>query len=905
MAIQLREHQNKALRLADESWAAGKTNVCLVLPTGAGKCHGVDTPILMFDGTVKMVQDVKVGDQLMGADSTSRDVLALANGSEMLYRVTPTKGDSYVVNESHILSLKQTGLKSNPKYKCQEGKGDIKNISIKDYLASSKNFKHTHKGWRTGVDFETKDLPELLPPYLLGLWLGDGTTNDTAITSADVEIVDYVTNYANDNGFSLRVVDHPDNASNTYYITNGSKRNSGLKHTMRNYGLIGDKHIPIDYKTGDEQQRLELLAGLLDSDGHYDGKSYDVVFKVEQLANDLAYLARSLGLAAYVKPCVKKCYNTEVTGDYHRISISGDFTRIPTRLKRNVFVPRKQKKSVLVTGIKVEPIGVGEYFGFNISGDHLYLLGDFTVTHNTLIMAEFARREQYTPGITVLFAHRDVLLGQISDALCLLGVRHAFLASKPTVNNICNSNLEKHGDSFRDDTAKVIVISVDTYLARTKKGQTEALSALVTLWMMDETHHMLVDNKWGTCVENFVNARGIGMTATPWRGDKKGLGKHHDGVFEDMHVVVTMGELIELGYLSPYRILVPPTLLDASDMKVTASGDYNQKELAKRTDKSNITGDVVKHYLSIAPGQQAITFTVNIEHSNHVAAEFNKAGVTSVALSSQTPTAIRNKAVDDFKAGRIKNLVNCDLFGEGFDVPAVVVCIMLRKTQSLSLFKQQFGRALRVLDGKTHGILIDHVGNVGNHCVYGDAPHDDPEWSLDRRSKNKSNDDGSTMRGRVCPNCFTYYVPQGNVMECPDPACRHVETQAEKVAAQQDFIANEGVLVELDIQFVTNLLKEREKVDQDSNIILSKMRNAPSVVRNSAVNNHIKRQHAQAELRQVIQAWCAKCWSVNGWDLLTTQLEFERVFKVNIFKAQTLSERLSHELTEKIRNEHS
>ena len=382
--------------------------------------------------------------------------------------------------------------------------------------------------------------------------------------------------------------------------------------------------------------------------------------------------------------------------------------------------------------------------------------------------------------------------------------------------------------------------------------------------------------------------------------DKKGFGRHHEGVFDEMNVVVKMGELIELGYLCNYRILVPPTKLDIGNLGTTASGDYNAKELAKKTDKISITGDAVQHYLDIAPGQQAITFTVNIEHSNHVAEAFNKAGITSVALSSKTPTAERNKAVADFRAGLIKNLVNCDLFSEGFDVPAVCVCIMLRKTQSLSLFKQQFGRMLRVLEGKTHGILIDHVGNVPNHCIYG-APHDDPVWSLDRRTKQKTDDDNTKPIGVVCGRCFSYFVPQDASDMCPD--CQHVPTPSEKSANQLEFIAKEGNLVELDISFVTNLMKEREKVDVDESSIRHKMQHAPSVVRNSAVNNHVKRQHAQVTLRAEIQQWCVACEAENEWDIKTVQQQFEFVFKTNIFKAQSLSERLSIELTEKIRND--
>ena len=151
--ITLRPHQVGAIAAVDTALSQVYRAVLCVLPTGAGKCHGKDTPVLMYDGSVKMIQDVKIGDVLMGPDSKPRNVLDTTVGFGKLYKVTPVKGDPYIVNQNHILSLKQTGLKSSPKYPCQEGKGSVVNIPVEKYLSSSNYFKHTHKGWRTGVDW--------------------------------------------------------------------------------------------------------------------------------------------------------------------------------------------------------------------------------------------------------------------------------------------------------------------------------------------------------------------------------------------------------------------------------------------------------------------------------------------------------------------------------------------------------------------------------------------------------------------------------------------------------------------------------------------------------------------------------------------------------------------------------
>lgn len=548
----------------------------------------------------------------------------------------------------------------------------------------------------------------------------------------------------------------------------------------------------------------------------------------------------------------------------------------------------------------------------------------------TLIMAEFARLAVLANECLIAFAHRDVLLGQISDAFCMMGIKHSFIAAKKTIATITNMNLIKHGDSYYDEYSSIIIGSVPTTTQRLKKGLLDHIAPRVNWWLMDEAHHTLEDNQWGQCINQFTNARGLGVTATPIRGDGKGLGrgvitgfaepteimdlygniagytqgkpiKDNDGVFDTMWVGAGMGDLIEVERLSPYKIYTKD-VIDVEGVRITASGDYNKDDLAKNTNKADITGDAVQHYLDLAAGKQVITFCVNIQHSIDVAKQFNDAGIVSVALSSRTPDAERQKAIADFRAGYITNLVNSDLFGEGFDCPAVEVVIMLRKTLSYSLFKQQFGRALRVFSGKLFGILIDHVGNVPRHCTHG-QPHDDPTWTLARRQKRgKSGDDAMLPVGRVCGECGFWSVPVTEPHVCPD--CQHSETPKERLVAVQKFQAASGRLVEMDIDFINTLMKRRSEVDKSPEQLRHEMQHAPQIARNSAVNNHTKRQFAQNELRLWVQDWCRDVSKFNKWDIKTTQREFEIEFGVNILKAQVLSERETLELTEKIKYEY-
>lgn len=524
----------------------------------------------------------------------------------------------------------------------------------------------------------------------------------------------------------------------------------------------------------------------------------------------------------------------------------------------------------------------------------------------TLVKAEYARRCQES-GITAhLLAHRDVLLSQISDALCMMGIYHKFICSTKTQRDITNANLQKYGKSYFDERSEMTVVSVTTLRARlnAKSKHVAAhyrdLCSRVGFWMIDESHHVTQGSSWGMAVDAYPNARGLGVTATPIRGDRKGLGSHADGYFSAMSVTTNMWELIKLGRLTPYKIFQPNEHLDLSDVNVTSGGDYNQKQLAGKVNKRKITGSAIDHYRAELNGKRVITFCVDIQHSEDVAAQFNKAGIPSKAVSSKTPLAERNQALADLKSGRILNLVNCDLFGEGFDAPAVEGVIMLRPTQSYSLYKQQFGRMLRKADGKEYGVLLDHVGNTFFMMTqYGlTYPHDDPEWTLDRGTKRKKSDDGEKLAETIiCTECCCLYLAKDHD-KCPE--CGHVISEAEAEVRQREIQEVSGELVELSVDAMSALIEERKNVDLSMEEFAQKVQYMPDVAKYSAKNNHAKRQHAQTVLRDRIQRWCIHTATETGWSKDTVQREFARLFGVNVLKAVTLGERQATELTERI-----
>ena len=295
------------------------------------------------------------------------------------------------------------------------------------------------------------------------------------------------------------------------------------------------------------------------------------------------------------------------------------------------------------------------------------------------MQAYFAQRYYQAGEPTWVIAHRDVLLGQLSKALCVFGVPHSFIAAQKTVTDITNINYKKFGNHFHDVRSPIVVVSVATLAARIRDGklQPKYLDS-IKHWLLDEAHHLTQGSQWGKVVDEIPNATGIGFTATPIRGDRKGLGRHAHGYFDAMSDVTSMIELVKLGRLTRMKVYAPD-FLDTSSVPVTSGGDFNQKQLAEVTRKNTkIIGSSIEYYKKHIHSQPAITFAVNIEHGKDVARKWNEAGIPTEFVSSKSPESVRKKAVNDLRTGKLWNLVNVDLFGEGFDAPAVAGIFMLR-----------------------------------------------------------------------------------------------------------------------------------------------------------------------------------------------------------------------------------
>ena len=352
-----------------------------------GKCLGRGTKVLMFDGTLKSVEDIKVGDKLMGDDSTPRNVLSITSGKEQMYWVRQNKAIDYRVNESHILSLKRSRNEGSNK------NGDILNINIKKYLNKSLKFKSNYKGYKVAVEFENKELK--IEPYFLGLWLGDGAKSKVSIYTKDKEVVDYLEDYSKKLGLELRKYIF-ENRCPEYSITNkkhvDGKTAFSLQKLLRDENILGNKHIPNNYLINSTKNRLELLAGLIDSDGHYDKKvnGYEITLKDEDLAQQVKYLCDTLGFRTSIKSKIAKIKKINYEVEVFRVRFFGDIDKIPVKVKRKKAKKWSCNRTWNQTGIKIEKDIVDEYFGFEIDGNRLFLLEDMTVTHNTALVLNMA-----------------------------------------------------------------------------------------------------------------------------------------------------------------------------------------------------------------------------------------------------------------------------------------------------------------------------------------------------------------------------------------------------------------------------------------------------------------------------------------------------------------------------------
>ena len=385
----------------------------------------------------------------------------------------------------------------------------------------------------------------------------------------------------------------------------------------------------------------------------------------------------------------------------------------------------------------------------------------------TAISAEIMGSAARKGRRSVFIVHRRELVIQTSRTFDKVGIEHGIIAA--------GFSPSPH--------APVQIASIQTLARRELPWDPDMM-------VFDEAHHVASET-WDQLFNRYSRAHRLGVTATPMRLDGRGLGDWLDHMIEGP----TVRWLIDNGFLSRYRIFAPSTP-DMTGVRSRA-GDWATSEVADRMDKPSITGDAIEHYRKLCNGARAIVFATNIEHSKHIVAQFEAAGYPAAHLDGKTDRLVRDQTLARFAAGEIRILSNVDLFGEGFDVPAIEAAILLRPTQSTGLYLQQVGRALRVCEGKEEAIILDHAGNALRHGL----PDEIREWNLDPQEKRKrAASDAPPIK--QCDECFAVHEP---APVCP--VCGHVYHVVQRKIEQR-----EGELIELSEE----MLKRQRKKEQSS-----------------------------------------------------------------------------------------
>lgn len=264
----------------------------------------------------------------------------------------------------------------------------------------------------------------------------------------------------------------------------------------------------------------------------------------------------------------------------------------------------------------------------------------------------------------------------------------------------------------------------------------------------DEAHHSTA-NTYKKIYNAFPEALRLGFTATPCRLGSGGLGE----VYDDLITSVSTQWLIEHKFLSPYKYY-SVKLADTSGLHIKA-GEYKADEVAELMQNKEIYGSTVEQWEKLAKGKKTIVYCASVEAAEETAEQFRQAGYTAASLSGNTPKELRARIMQEFRDSKIMVLTNCELFGEGLDIPDCECTVLLRPTQSLTLFIQQSMRSMRYMPGKT-ATIIDHVGG----CYLHGLPDDDRKWTLESKAKQ-----ANMVKIRECPNCYAVYSPEKD--KCP------------------------------------------------------------------------------------------------------------------------------------------
>jgi superfamily II DNA or RNA helicase len=679
----LRTHQEPIVRQATEHLNTLGTTILGVYP-GCGKCLAPGTEILMYDGSKKKVEEIVIGDILMGDDSKPRTVLSTTTGEDSMYEINPVKGEPFTVNEPHILTLYASChgkvVKSENRFRVSWFNGkdieeksfdtqeeadvysqfvknnipNIYDIPLNEYIKLPVSVKHVLKCFWVPVEYPAKEVP--IDPYFLGLWLGYGESSTTKITDTDREIIDYFYRFAENEGLDFNQCSYEEI---TYSITGINSGNS-LKKRLQELDLFINKHIPQIYKVNSRDVRLKLLAGLIDINGYQFKNCYEITQKSKRLAYDILDLCRSLGFASFIQSVIKSCiYNGEVKeGLYYKVSIYGTH-EIPVLLERKKLQPNLHKENLLITDFDVIPKGKGKYYGFTLDGNGRFLLGSYMVTHNTAMSAYLASQ---LGGLTLVVHPIKVVepgwvntFKQFTDASIWLND-----GANP-IPNSCN-----------------VIITMDTQF---HKIPTQILD-MVKILIIDEAHMFCVPSRIH-CLLGVTPQYIIACTATLNRSD---------GMESIIHSVCgTHGVFIK----SPQKFVVYRLATGIKiDIEKNKNGDTDWPKLVKSLSEDPVRNAMIINLVERNIQHKIMILTWNKNHAYFLAKILKERGTSADVLAGNKSTYKDSRVL----VGTISKI------GTGFDEAMACpdwsgersnMLILTGSTKSLSGLEQITGRVFR------------------------------------------------------------------------------------------------------------------------------------------------------------------------------------------------------------------
>ena len=332
------------------------------------------------------------------------------------------------------------------------------------------------------------------------------------------------------------------------------------------------------------------------------------------------------------------------------------------------------------------------------SGKKAPLLVLPTGAGKTVVFTELSKYLIKQNKKVLILVHRRELVKQACQKLDEMNTKYGVIApSYPSVNNLLQ------------------VASVYTLSRRMHN-----LKFIPDYIIFDEAHHVAAKT-WSDVVNHYKKSIRIGVTATPTRLDGKSLKDYFDVLINGPDVI----DLVNKGYLCKHKVYASPYKLDFSNLKLKRN-DYLKKDIANLVKDKVITGNAVSHYKKYLLNKPTVVFCVDIPHAQTIFDRFISEGIKAALLTGDTPQNERDKILDDLKNNIIHVVVSIDVISEGTDLPCVEGAILLRPTNSESLYRQQVGRILRPRENKT-SIVLDHVNNTITHGFVDEKR----EWKLE------------------------------------------------------------------------------------------------------------------------------------------------------------------------------